>query len=279
MPRPRILIAAIATALTVTGLALGANAAHAGEITARSGTVAATFSYQHPTRYTYTHLRLTVTRAGQVAYDAAVRVGGCSAPYCIPWGTVAGNTGLTVRDLDGSGEPEVVADVFTGGAHCCEASEILRLTPAGYRASQHNWGDPGYRLAVVGGIPEFLTGDERFAYAFTDYADSRWPVRVYRYHRGALSDITGGRSSRPRVRSDARALLHAYRRRRAGLYARGAIAAWAADEYTLGHARRARAYLDREARAGRLRTALPDIWPTPRRFIAQLEQDLRRWGY
>ena len=41
--------------------------------------------------------------------------------------TIASPRPLTVRDLDGDGEPEVLVDLYTGGAHCCFYTVILRF--------------------------------------------------------------------------------------------------------------------------------------------------------
>jgi hypothetical protein len=268
----------VATALitmAAAGCLLGAPAARAAQHTASSGQVSATVSYGHPQRYQYTDLWLTVTRDGEDAFDEPITITGCDEPYCVPGGAYAKSGGIAVHDLDGDSEPEVIADVFTGGAHCCFASEILRWTGRAYQARQHNWGDPGYRLTDTNhdGIAELLTGDDRFAYAFTDYADSRLPIRVYHYRAAALRDVT--RTYGSLVHRDARKLKRLYARRRNRLFSLGVIAAWTADEYTLGHKRAALRFLAAEARAGRLRS--PEFFKGGRRFIALLKKRLHHW--
>jgi hypothetical protein len=41
--------------------------------------------------------------------------------------------------VDADGEPEVVTDLYTGGAHCCDISRILRWDGARYVAIDHDW--------------------------------------------------------------------------------------------------------------------------------------------
>src|SRR5581483_10268931 len=76
---------------------------------------------------------------------------------------------LTIRDLDGDGEPEILVDLYTGGAHCCYWTAILHYDGHTYRGTAELWGDPGYRLQDLDrdGRPELLTNDDRFAYQFS----------------------------------------------------------------------------------------------------------------
>ena len=42
---------------------------------------------------------------------------------------------LKVADLDGDGEPEVLVDTFSGGAHCCLTTRVERWDGTGYRVA------------------------------------------------------------------------------------------------------------------------------------------------
>jgi hypothetical protein len=231
----------------------------------------------------YTGLRLAITRAGQAAYDAPLAIKGCEEPFCAPVAALVGGPGagspggLTVADLDGDGEPEVVADLFTGGAHCCAVSRILRWTGSTYAAGDRVWGDPAYQLRDVDrdGIPEFVTADDRFAYTFASYAESFLPVRVLSYRAGRWRDVT--RTVPKLVRAEAKRLKQTYMKLRRGRSSLGVLAAWAADEYRLGHKKTVGRFLRSELRAGRLRG-----WsgtPQRRAFIRVLERRLKAWRY
>jgi len=196
-----------------------------------------------------------------------------------------GQKSLTIRDLDGDGRLDVVADFYTGGAHCCFYSLLYGYRPATNRFARirQEWGDPGYRFVDYDhdGVPELRSGDDRFAYAFTCYACSALPVQIWRYRGGALVDVT--RSFPVQVRHDAGALWSGYlrERRRSGGDVRGILAAYIADKYLL------RAQADgwrrlRQANArGDLHTAggCFSFTPCDGRYLAKLARFLKRTGY
>jgi len=90
-------------------------------LSAQRGNVKATITYTERD-FLYEKLRLRIVRAGRTALDVPIQRLGC--PDC------AGSrpVDVAVRDLDG-GEPEVLLDLYTGGAHCCSVSLILRWDP------------------------------------------------------------------------------------------------------------------------------------------------------
>jgi hypothetical protein len=271
MHRPLILVLAAIAALVL------AAPASAKEYTATSGHVTATFSYDPAGDFEYWDLRLAVDRAGARVFDAPLDLGSCEEPYCMPGGEFADDGGIKVRDLDADGEPEVIADVFTAGAHCCVASEILRWNGTGYAVQERNWADVGYTLKDTDGdgTPEFKTADTRFAYAFSSFADSRFPIRILSYRAGVFDDVT--RANRPLIRKDAKRLKREYRRRRGDGYSLGVLAAWTADQYLLGNRRTANRYLRAENRAGMLRGDA--ISKSGSAYIRRLKKRLARWGY
>jgi hypothetical protein len=247
--------------------------AHAETQTATSGAVTAAFSFDRVDDWEFTNFHLTVTRAGVAAYDGPIRVNGCEDPYCHPGG---GDQRDSVRagDLDGNGDPEVLVDFFTGGAHCCYASVLLWWDGTAYRAIERNWGDPGYRVSNADGrgTPELVTADPRFAYAFSAFAFSGFPVRILRFRDGRLINVT--HQMRRVVRADARRWMRAYRRMPRSYEPQGVLAAWAADRYLLGHRRSALRFVRRAVRSGKLRSM-----PRGRAFPRRLDRKLRRWGY
>ena len=89
-----------------------------------SGNVTASVSFRGSVLFA-TNVRLRVERAGRVLLAGRVRDRATGRP------TASAPTGLAVRDLDGDGEPEVVLDLHTGGAHCCTLSRIHRLSDDG----------------------------------------------------------------------------------------------------------------------------------------------------
>src|SRR5437764_8897950 len=92
--------------------------------TASSGAVTASFSYTKKSDFSYEGLHLKVVRAGRTALDAAAPPS-CVGGVCGFWPAGVGRTrSVHVLDLDGDGEPEVVLDLYSGGAHCCVSAEV-----------------------------------------------------------------------------------------------------------------------------------------------------------
>jgi hypothetical protein len=240
--------------------------------TASAGGVSATFSYVDLGDAQWKDLKITITRGGVKAFDAAPDVDGCEAPYCAPGGAAADGSSVRVADLDGDGEPEVVVGVFTGGAHCCSVAEVLRFDGTGYTAQARDFADYGF---VIDDHGVFVTGDQRFAYAFASFADSPFPVRLLSYAAGTWKDVTAQHPQT--LRTEAARLRKDYMKRRNGTRALGVLAAWAADEYRLGHQRQVKAFLAAELRAGRLKG--DRLWPRRKNYISVLERRLKAWGY
>lgn len=255
--RRRLVASALALA---AGLGLTAPAARAevpaGSVTRTSGAVSATLSWQAG-EFTGTSPRLAISRGGTLVNDFDVSD---VCRECELFGDGADNNGgfslLTVADLDGDHEPEVLFETLSGGAHCCQTTRIYRwLRDDGYsKPLSVPWGNAGYVLKDLGhdGRQELVGGDDVFAYAFSSYAASVFPPKILRYAVGknglpAVKDVT--RSYPAPIRTQAKALLKAIRAAKpnaVGNYEiQGPIAAYVADEYLLGRGRVGRAELAR----------------------------------
>jgi len=252
-------------------------AASAAAAAAASGTagvvrVRAAFTYQGE-EGAYLRTRLRIVRNARVVLDTRLRR--LEQPGVRVMRVV-------VRDLDADREPEVVLDVYTGGAHCCTESLIYRYVPAtrSYRRSVHGWGNAGYRIVDLDrdGRPELQTADDRFAYAFTSFAGSVFPLQIRRFQHGRMLDVT--RRFPGPVARDADGLWRAYlraRRDRANDL-RGLLAAWLADMYLLGRGEEGWRALELAYRRGELSRA-EDGWPRGRAYLRALRAFLRRTGY
>jgi hypothetical protein len=259
------------TLAALLAFAVAPAAARATTETASLGTTSATFTYEKTGDLTSTGMDVAITRNGVVAYTGVATAPGCETPYCWPAGGVEASPSLKVADLDGDGEPEVLVDLYTGGAHCCVIAEVLRFDGTTYTAATRNFADFGYMLD--GGT--FVTGDARFAYAFASFADSAFPVRLLTYGAAGWRDVT--RAHPDTLTADAARWLKAYKKRRSGTRALGLLAAYVADAYRLGRRDAADAFLAAELRAGRLRA--DQGWPHGKAYISTLKRRLRAWGY
>jgi hypothetical protein len=258
-------------------LMLAAPGAAADSESASSGSVGATLSWERGDDGNgVTDMRVTVTRGGALAYEAPIDPRGCEEATCTPSGT--GDRSVNTADLDGDGEPEVLVDVYWGGAHCCTVSRILRWDGARYLPLDRNWGNTSYRLQDLDGDgrPELRSADDRFSYLYGSYAATVRPVQILTLQDGHLVDVT---RSYPAVVRDDRAKI-GRRARSSGRYGRTAYAAWAADRYLLGERRATLRALRRLARRNRLQTDLGNnSRQAQRRWVARLDRDLRRFGY
>jgi hypothetical protein len=217
-------------------------------LTAQSGKVKATLTFEKNTEFGFMgkNIRLQVDRDGILRFDGTPKSG--SSPNnedpeegnsTIPYAYQ--KSPLTVRDLDKDGEPEILIDYFSGGAHCCVYTLIYRYDAdrETYEAINFSTRDMGYRLEDLNrdGRPEFVTADARFAYAFSSFAGSGFPLKIWNYKRGQMVDVTKQypqrvRNSAYRYWTNVQTILREGQDREV----KGQLAAYLADKYTLGEA-------------------------------------------
>jgi hypothetical protein len=181
---------------------------------------------------------------------------------------------LAVADLDGNGEPEVLLDLYSGGAHCCSSTRIYHRSgdPPRYQVATHDWGNPGYRLEDLEGDGrlEFVTGDDAFSGAFTSYAASRRPPVVLRFDDKALQDVT--RRYPKLIEQDATECWKAFQelspKDPTGNDVRGVAAAYVADEFLL-----------ERGSEGWRRLIESYQKPDRKKFFAELTRFLEKHGY
>lgn len=260
---------AILRGMTI-GLALvvalaAAPAALATTETAQSGNVSASLTFQGSANTGYSNVRLQISRAGALLYDQPVSSVFCPTE-CGP-ATVASS--VHALDLESDGEPDIVLNLYSGGAHCCGIEQIFSLDPATdtYIKTERNFGDPGATIEDLGhdGRYQLVSADDSFAYAFTDYGDSGLPLQIWTFHGRRFTDVTRGYPAQ--ITQDAAKWFQFFRQNlNNGL---GLIAAWAADEDLLGHEAEVSSTLAAEARKGDLRSPGPQVRPGGEKFIAK----------
>jgi hypothetical protein len=250
--------------------------------TVSGGAVTATYTYtQKSDKYgflTFSHQTLQISRGGQVLYSKPVTAPECDSG-CAPLDNLGGpgqSNSVHVLDLDASGEPEVLVDLYTGGAHCCAIAEVFAYSAAtnAYALTSKDFGDPAWEIQNIGpgGQPLFVSADDYFAYAFTDYADSGLPIQIWSFGSGRFQDVT--RSYPTLIAKDAAMWWKAFRHNYAN--GEGLIAAWAADEELLGKNAVVQSALKRQARLGHLRGGFSSHG---KKFVRDLNKFLRRRGY
>jgi hypothetical protein len=256
--------------------ALGAAVAIVAE---RSGGVSAKLSYRHDAKNAvepFSDLQLEIVRNGKPLYRAAVANKACGT---ICWPNLP--DALRVADVEADGQPDVLLNLYTGGAHCCNVTDLFRYDRArdDYSSLLHIWGDPGYSLERLDASKayEFVTYDDRFAYEFAAFAFSGLPLQILRLEDRRFVDVT---RAYPKLVAPAAAQQWRYyldnRSDGTGL---GFLAAWAADEYVLGRRDHVAQELTQLERVRELRSSGPHVWPAGAGFVAQLNGFLRKTGY
>ncbi len=261
-------------------LALGpATTAAAAVEVAHAHGVRAVFTYRGS--YPAGHgLELTIERSGVVVYHGPVRSAWCG-DACWPNLVAGQSSALRVVRLDAG--VDVLLSLYTGGAHCCVVEQVYAASPTTgrYVVHERDFGDAAVRLVAssVPGEVDLLSADDAFAYAFTDYAASGLPIEIIRFVGGHFVNVT--RSFPTLVARDASQWLADFRSQASSHYTDtvGLAAAWAADEATLGHWAVAKRFLDQQARAGHLNSALGPYEPSGARFVGALERFLRERHY
>ncbi|HEX4110661.1 MAG TPA: hypothetical protein VHX88_21210 [Solirubrobacteraceae bacterium] len=275
---------AVPAALVVILCAVFASSAAAETVTqtATSGQVSATFTFQTSTSaaFPYSDLALSISRAGALVYNQPVddaQQEGCGTT-CEPQSPTGHS--VQVADIEGNGEPDVILHLFSGGAHCCSIDQVFSYdaTTNTYASTTHEWGDPGERIVDLdhNGKLEFLSADDRFAYEFESYAFSGLPIQIWTFSAGTFTNVTGQFPAQ--VAKDAKQWWKDYLQNRPSS-GNGAIAAWAADEDTLGHRALVAKTLAQQNAKHDLRAPNSLSLPGGKRFIKALQALLRKTGY
>ena len=282
----RIHLITLLTAGALLSAAPGAAAqSDAASVTKSAGSVSATVSWKTDGEFgAAREPRLRVARAGVVVTDMSL-ASACRMCSLIEDHTPSGDTEphsiLHVADLDADGEPEVLVDVFSGGAHCCLSTRFFTYRPESNtykRAPSQYWGNAHYDVEDLDGDGrlELNGADDSFAGAFSAYAYSAFPPKIIRYTR----DPATGRSSLTNVtrrfpqviRAEAARLLRKIRRAKPdpnSFQTQGVLAAYVAGQYLLHRGAVGKAEL---ARARRRKLTAPG-------FQTQLLRFLKQTGY
>jgi virginiamycin B lyase len=244
------------------------------QLTRRRGRTAATVAYTLEWG-AFTDLNIRIVRRGRTLFTEDVpawekRIIGKSDAKS-----------LTVRDLDGDGEPEVILRLDDGGAHCCVWSRVYRYDRrrGTYVAANHFWGEysaqPRLRDLDHDGRPEFLSQDYRFFETAFGHMGSM-PLQVWSYRHGTFNEVA--RHFPRLLRRDAARIWRFYRRNTAA--ARLILPAWVADECRLGRAGVAYGVLEHERVRGTLERSPGVYGPRdPRGYIRAVKRLLHRTGY
>jgi hypothetical protein len=87
-------------------------------------------------------------------------------------------------DFEGAGKKKILIEYYTGGAHCCNILNIGELRGNSFVFLDSLYlGNAGYEIKDLDkdGELEIVSSNDMFAYAFTNYAQSRFPIAIYKF--------------------------------------------------------------------------------------------------
>jgi hypothetical protein len=89
----------------------------------------------------------------------------------------------TGSDITGEGHPDLVLEIFTGGAHCCFSTLVYDLGPTMTKVLETPLSNCGGTFEDLDGddIPEYITCDDLFAYTYCSYASSPVVQAILKY--------------------------------------------------------------------------------------------------
>ena len=284
-----MLIRVLALTLFVTLVAAAPASALSRIETSTAGQVTATFSYDYKKTsfgtYDFENLHVAIDRAGARLVDQSV---GDVCDACEGWPGDMGSKetqSVTARDLDADGEPEVLVDLFSGGANCCWYTISYRfdetLNKYVTKVLRPGLSFP-YTLKDIdrNGIPEFRSVDYRFAYKYGSNADTPRPLRIFNWDAGKLVDVT---IAFPKLAAaDAADMYKGYLhfRKVKDVNVRGLLAAYLADSYNAGNGRVAWRRVVAAYRRGDVDKKIPgDVGPHGKAYLTSLRKFLKKLGY
>jgi hypothetical protein len=141
---------------------------------------------------------------------------------------------VQLKDLTDDRVPEVIVETYSGGAHCCTETTIHGWQQNRFTTVKTGPLDGGGRFEDVDGDRkvEFVTVDNAFFYAFSSFAGSLPPTRIYQYRPGKLINVTW---NYPKfLRSHAWQIYQSIRERGPDTDINGALAGYVAQKTLLG---------------------------------------------
>lgn len=94
---------------------------------------------------------------------------------------------INAQDLEGNGYKYIFIETYSGGAHCCTYLLSAKLSEDKFiYIDSLWWGNSGYDISDINndGKKEIVGYNDMFAYAFTNFAQSRFPILIYKFKNG-----------------------------------------------------------------------------------------------
>ncbi len=134
--------------------------------------------------------------------------------------------------------PQIILSSFSGGPHCCTTTRIATKQADGsWKILDAGTTDGiGYALEDVDGdgFVELIDVDNAFLYAFSSYAGSVAPPKLYQVANGAFTDVTRQKSMRDYIRRALREIEETAKGDPSAWNMNGFLAGWVATRILAG---------------------------------------------
>ena len=276
-PKTFVSLASAVAALAMPAGAMGQTDGAVETDVSTNGNVVAELSHRETDSF-----RVKITRDGAVLYDRPI--GGRCNEFCMATDSALTGRHIGFRDLDGSGEPEVIVDVHSGGTSCCVLVFAFAYDSASntYRRTRLDSG-AGFVVRDYdrNGVLDLVGDDFRFRALFTCGACGARPIRIWNWSRAGFEVVT--ESFPARIRAHARRMRRLYaraRRSRDAAFVKGALNPYVGDLCLLDRCGDGFRLVRAALRRGELARRSPfDLAPLGREYVRALKRYLRRTGY
>jgi hypothetical protein len=101
---------------------------------------------------------------------------------------------ISLEQFQPNGKIYYFFHLFSGGAHCCTSLLISEIKDNKFIILDSGfYGNSGFVLEDLNkdGTKEIMSGNDMFAYAFTNYSETRFPLMVEKFENEKLTNVTG----------------------------------------------------------------------------------------
>ena len=96
-------------------------------------------------------------------------------------------------DLNNDGKKEILIEMYSGGAHCCTSQYLGKFINDKFVfLDTVFWGNSYFSIEDIDndGKLEIKGANDMFAYAFTNYAETRFPLLIYSFNGNKFVNVT-----------------------------------------------------------------------------------------
>jgi hypothetical protein len=234
---------------------------------------------------------------GLFAYPGSLKVTDAASSWTVPSPSDPKDQyfqlgALCVVQFSPAAAPDVLAEGYWGGAHCCYGPTLYAHSAAGYRVVEDltkpgvgkglRWNpNGGFQPERISGRVVLESSDGAFPYAFGCYACTPAPTRLFAVSGGQLVDVTNDYPAVTRAEANAAwaSALGSMRVAADAGLVEGPLAQWAADECQLGQGTQMWRALGQLQEQGKLAAAEQQSLDNKQPFPAQLKAFLLGHGY